>query len=185
MNVSLNPSQSNTRQGVITLLAKDALTGLEGRLCQVVNDGGVAKAAVPTAVTTICIFIVAAGAAAASEVQIEPIASNDQCRVRAYGTGNAGDILVLADPTANSGAQAGMVAKIGATAGQYFSPGIAEEAFVDGQLVLVRPLPRLVRVASADTLTALTFTSGGATGPEVAALRTAIHTCLTLQGLMA
>ena len=39
-------------------------------------------------------------------------------------------------------------------------------------------------VPSADTLTALTFTAGGATGPEVAALRAAILAILQAQGLV-
>ncbi|MBI5771910.1 MAG: hypothetical protein HZA93_29325 [Verrucomicrobia bacterium] len=40
-------------------------------------------------------------------------------------------------------------------------------------------------VASADGLTALNFTAGGATGPEVAALRDAVKAILQAQKLMA
>jgi hypothetical protein len=38
-----------------------------------------------------------------------------------------------------------------ATEGVYFSPGIAEEDFADEQLVLIRPMPRLVHVGAAFT----------------------------------
>ena len=58
--------------------------------------------------------------------------------------------------------------------------------FLDGDTS--KPLVDTTRmsavVPSADTLTALTFTSGGATGPEVAALRAAVLAILQAQNLV-
>jgi hypothetical protein len=57
------------------------------------------------------------------------------------GTCNPGDALVLA---AIAGSDAGKVRVDPGTTGTYYSPGIAEEAGVDGQHVKVRPLPRII-----------------------------------------
>jgi hypothetical protein len=185
MNVQLNPKQSDTKVGAIILPATADLTGKENRLVKITNDGGVAKFALPAAVTDLAQFILASGDVAANDNSAEAPDLGGNARVTLNGTCNPGDILVLCDPTASAGVNAGKVQTVPATAGQYFSPGVAEEAGVDEQSVRFRPLPRLIRVASTDTLTALTFTTGGATGPEVGALRTALKTILEAQGLMA
>ena len=63
---------------------------------------------------------------------------NRSVRIVAKGTGNPGDLLVLADG-ATVAADKGKVRKVPATAGTYRLVAIAEEAFADGQLVKARP----------------------------------------------
>jgi hypothetical protein len=184
MNALLNPTQSDTKKGDIVVIANGNLTGLEGYLSKLISVGGITQASLPTSQRDIALFLVANGDIAGNEVAVEAPSSSN-FRVKAKGAGAAGIVLVLADPAGDAGADAGMVTAIPATPGVYFSPGIAEEDFLDGQLVLARPFPRMVTVASADTLSALAFTADGATGPEVAALRTAIKTILEAQGVMA
>jgi hypothetical protein len=181
MNIQLNPTQSDTKAGDIVVIANVDLTGKEGYLAKLISAGGVTKAALPASQRDIALFIVDNGDIAGNEVAVEA-PSNTNFRVKAKGSGSAGAVLVLADPS--TAADAGKVITIPATPGRYFSPGIAEEDFVEGQLVLVRPFPRQVTVASADTLTALTFTALGATGPEVGALRDALKAILEAQGVM-
>ena len=184
MNSLLNPTQSDTKAGDIVVIASVDLTGNEGLLVKLISVGGITQAALPASQKDLAFYVVASGTSAGGESAIEaPSLSN--FRVKAKGAGAAGGILVLADPTASSGADAGKVIALPVTPGVYFSPGIAEEDFTEGQLVLARPLPRLVHVASADTLTALEFTSAGATGAEVEALVAAVKAILEAQGLMA
>jgi len=59
-------------------------------------------------------------------------------RVALKGTCNPGDVLVLADVA--TAADKGKVRALPAVAGTYRGLGIAEQAGVDGQLVLVRPV---------------------------------------------
>ena len=58
-------------------------------------------------------------------------------RLVAKGAGNPGDLLVLADGVTTA-ADKGKVRKP-TTTGTYRLVGVAEEAFVDGQLVRMRP----------------------------------------------
>jgi hypothetical protein len=164
MNPILSGIQSDIKAGEITLLAHDNLTGLQGFLVKVGNDSGVPKFYLITAVTDIAPFILESDDVAGKPVYGEVPSTNENARVKAYGTGSAGDILVLADPTANSGAQAGMVRSLvgnhAPTApGKYWSFGIAEENFVDGQLVKARFLPRHASITS--PLNTITDNSGG------------------------
>lgn len=182
MNVQLNPTQGDTKAGDINVIAKDNLTGLEGYLVKLTSVGDATQAALPNSQRDLALFVIGSGDAAGNNVAIEA-PSNTNFRVKAKGAGNAGDVLVLADPS--TAADAGRVIALPVTPGVYFSPGIAEEDFAEGQLVLARPLPRLVSVASADALSALTFTAAGATGPQVAALRDALKAILEAQKLMA
>lgn len=182
MNVQTNPQQSDTKAGEITVIAAADLSGLESRLVKLTSDGGVTKASLPATRRDIALFVVATGDIAGNEVAIEAPSSTN-VRIKAKGAGSAGGIVVLADPAI--AADAGKVAAVPVTPGVYFSPGIAEEDFQDGQLVLVRPFPRLVSVASADSLTALTFTGAGATGAEVEALRNAVLAILQTQKIVA
>ncbi len=175
--------QSNTKGGPIVVTSADDLSELNARLVKLTDGGSSAKAALPTSVTDLALFAVVDGGGADEESNIMPLSPHHQMRVKAKGTGNAGDVLALADPLA--AADKGKVRALPGTAGIYFSPGVAEEDFVDGQFVLIRPLPRLVGVKSADTLSALTFTAGGATGTEVGALRDAILAIARAQGLVA
>ena len=187
------PTQSNTKLGHRPFVGAAGLVNKEGLLVVLSSNAGVPTVALPTAVTDIpCGLLVDDGATqtsasnlAGQNVEVQPLDPGENIRIRAYNAGAAGVKLVTADPTANAGAQAGMVKAVSATPGVYVQIGVAEEDFVDGQLVLVRPALQLVRVKSADSLTALTFTALGATGAEVGALRDAVKTLIETQGLMA
>jgi len=181
MNVELNPTQSDTKAGAISVFASSDLTGLEGYLVKLVSNGGVTSAALPVSQRDIALFLVDDGGPAGNVISIEAPSSTN-FRVKAKGGGTTGAVLVLADPA--TAADAGKVIAVPATAGRYFSPGVAEEDFADGQLVLVRPFPRIVTVASADTLSALNFTAAAATGPEVGALRDAVKAILETHGVL-
>ncbi|SRR5581483_3280721 len=136
-------TQSNTQRGPLNFAMAADLTGLDGRLLKLTHNGdGLTQVALPAAVNDITLFVLD-DAGVGKAIPLDPAQNT---RVRAKGAGNAGDVLVLSDPAAAAGAHAGKAEAIGATAGVYFSPGIAEEKFVDGQLVLIRPFPRLVTV---------------------------------------
>ena len=59
----------------------------------------------------------------------------------AKGAGNPGDLLVLADGVTTAADKGKVRSKAGLTTGSgtYRLVGVAEEAFVDGQLVRMRP----------------------------------------------
>lgn len=135
----MNPTQSNTQAGAIVRKANVNLTGLEGYLAKLINNAGSNEAALPTAITDRTLFLVDDGAAAGENASIAPLEPGKQYRVKAKGTGVCGDPLSLA---AIAGADAGKVRKVPATAGTYHAILVAEETFVDGQLVLCRPISR-------------------------------------------
>ena len=164
MNPSLNPDQSNTKAGAIQVVAAEALPAAS-RLVVLVDDTGVAEAQLPNAVTDLALYLTAESAASGAKVWLEPIIAGDNFRCRLEGVCSAGEVLVLADPTGDSGADAGMVQDLPATAGVYFSPGIAEEAGADGQLVLIRPFPRMVTVGTAFTGATPAATAATSTTP--------------------
>ncbi len=151
MNLTLNPQQTDTKSGPIALKATVDLTGLESRLVKITNSGGAAKFALPSAVSDLAFFVIASGNAAASDNWAEQPEPGANFRVRLHGTCAPGDVLVLCDPAAGGGANAGKIEALGATAGSYFSIGVAQEAGMDEQLVLVRFLPRLVQRSAAFT----------------------------------
>lgn len=138
----MGETQSNTKRGLIVLPAFDDLTAKEGYLVKIVDDSNVAKAALPDDEADETLYIVETGGAADADVQLLPLDPGTNMRAVATGTGNAGERLALADPAAN----AGEVETLSATADTYFSPGIAEEDFVDGQLVRFRPAPKEIVV---------------------------------------
>lgn len=134
MNVILNGSQSNTRRGDITLLGSVDLTGKENQALKIVNSGGVAKFALPTAITDMVPFICMSGDAAGSETAGEAPARNENCRVLVSGAVAPGDKLSL-DPN-NLGKF--YVAGAGAGATNYWY--VAEETAAANGLCLVRPI---------------------------------------------
>jgi len=139
MNVILNPGQSDTRKGARTLLATSDLTGKENYLLKITNDGGVAKFALPAAVTDFAVFICASGDVAANDNSAEAPGVDENCRVLLTGTCNPGDPLCL-DPN-NWGKVYVPAGSSGATNVLF----VAEEAGVAGQLVLSRrvgPYPK-------------------------------------------
>jgi hypothetical protein len=80
--------------------------------------------------------VVGEGAADAALASVTPIVPERNTRLKLKGTCNPGDQLVLA---AIAGSDAGMVRLIPTAGGTYRVIAIAEEAGVDGQLVLCRP----------------------------------------------
>lgn len=144
-------SQTNTQPDARVLNSAVALTGLEGRLVKLADGGSIPEVDLPGAVTDLALLIVTEGGALDQPSEVISLLTEGNRRVRLNGTVAAGVPVVLCDPTASSGANAGKVETLPSTAGLYFSPGIAEEDGVDEQLVLIRPLPRLIVVAAAFT----------------------------------
>lgn len=138
-------SQSNTRAGAIRVLAGESLTDKAGYLVKMTHDGGVAEVKRPTDVADATLFVVVEGAGDGELVSVQPIEGGRNIRAALKGTCNPGDVMCLA---AIAGSDAGKVAVLTAAADTYFGVGVAEEAGVDGQLVLVRPAPQLKLVVT-------------------------------------
>jgi hypothetical protein len=143
----MNPTQSNTVQGSRKFNSGESLVGKEGYLVALVDGGSIAELLLPLSVLTLCLFLVDMGVAEDENSDAQPLVTGDERRIKAKGGGSAGDVLVLADPS--TPADKGKVRTVPATEGAYFSPGVAQEDFVDGQLVLARVLPRLHFVGAA------------------------------------
>lgn len=148
MNIELNPNQTSIKAGDVSYACATDLTGKENFLTKLANAGGIATLTLPAATTDInCAWVVMSGDTVAAGSAAEVPSTGTQCRLKAYGTGATGDLLILADPTANSGAQAGMVRSFtgshapSSSSGTYWVFGQAEESFIDGQFVLARFLP--------------------------------------------
>ena len=129
-------SQSNTRVGAIRVLAGEDLTGKKDYLVKMTHDTGVPEVKLPAAITDYSLYVVIEGAADAALVSVRPIEAGRNVRLRLKGTCNPGDVLVLA---AIAGSDAGMVRALPTAGGTYRGLAFAEEAGVDGQLVLARP----------------------------------------------
>ena len=134
MNVLLNGLQSGTQSGARTLPAAVDLTGCENLLWKVVNNGGAANFALPTAAGDVAVFIGASGGPAGSDVAAEAPDLAENARVMLDGDCSPGDALSL------SPAKWGRIYKPAAGAGAVYYQFIAEEAGADGQLVVVRPI---------------------------------------------
>lgn len=134
--------QSNTQFGDVPVIAAEDLTASEGRLV-VIDDAG--QAALPATVADPALHVVVEGAPSGVAAGLRPLAHAQQVRLRLKGGILAGTRLVLANP---GGGDAGLVTAIGTAPGLYHSPGIALETGSDGQLLLVRPDPRPIHVAS-------------------------------------
>lgn len=145
----MNPTQSNTVQGSRKFNSGESLVGKEGFLVALVDAGSIAELVLPTTASQLALFLVDMGVAEDENSDAQPLVTGDERRMIAKGAGSAGDILALADPS--TPADKGKVRAAPATQGIYFSPGVAQEDFADGQHVLVRVLPRLHIVGSAFT----------------------------------
>jgi hypothetical protein len=129
-------SQSNTRVGDFRVLAGESLVGMEGRLVRMTHDTQVPEVKLPDTVTDFGIYVVIEGAADAALVSVKPLENGRNVRLSLDGTCNPGDLLV---PAAIDGTKDGKVRALPADAGTYRGIAVAEEAGVDGQLVLCRP----------------------------------------------
>jgi hypothetical protein len=143
----MNPTQSNIVQGSKKFNSGESLIGKEGYLAVLVDAGSIAELLLPTAVSLLALYLVDMGAAEDALSDVQPLVTGDERRLKANGAGSAGAVLVLEDP--GTAANKGKVRTVPATEGVYFSPGVAEEDFVDEQLVRTRILPRLVFIGTA------------------------------------
>jgi hypothetical protein len=100
------------------------------------HDTGVPEVKLPAAITDITPYLIGDSAADTELAEVVPLEDGRNVRLKLKGTCNPGDQLVLA---AIAGSDAGMVRLIPTAAGTYRVIAIAEEAGVDGQLVLCRP----------------------------------------------
>ena len=136
--------QTGTVQGKFPINSGIALTGLENRLVKMADGGSIPEVLLPTDVADLALYVVEEGGALDEDSVVMPLEAGKQVLIRANGTGSAGAVLALC---AVGGSDVGKVETISASADTYFSPGIAEEDFVDEQLVKVRVFPRLIVVS--------------------------------------
>lgn len=136
MNVQLNPTQSDTRAGEITLPGSVDLTGKEGYLLKLVNNAGAANFALPAATDDFAVYICASGDVAGQPSAGESPTTGENCRLKLKGTCVPGDELALADPS--TAADAGKVRKRLTTTGTWRTLFVAEESGADGQFVKAR-----------------------------------------------
>ena len=130
-------SQSNTRVGDVPVVAGEDLTGTEGLLAVVSNDSGTPVAGLPASNDALALYVVIEGTAAGGNSTLRPLDPGRNVRVRLEGVCDPGDVLVLADTA--TPADKGKVRALPSAAGTYRGLALAEEAGVDGQLVLARP----------------------------------------------
>ena len=131
-------SQSNTHDGDILVTANEDLSTYADVLVAPYNSAGQLVVTRPAANNDYAVYVLVYGAPVGGKATVRPMDPNRTVRVTAKGTGNPGDLLVLADGVTTA-ADKGKVRKVPATTGTYRIVGVAEEAFVDGQLVRVRP----------------------------------------------
>lgn len=130
-------SQSNTHEGDLLITANEDLSALADVLVAPYNSSGQLVVTRPAANNDYAVYVLVYGVTSGGKATVRPLNPNRTVRVVAKGTGNPGDLLVLADGVTTA-ADKGKVRKPTA-AGTYRLVGIAEEAFVDGQLVRMRP----------------------------------------------
>jgi len=129
-------TQSNTRAGSFPVLAGEDLTDKEGFLVQMTHDTGVPEVKLPAAITDITPYVVGEGSEDTGLSTVIPLEAERNVRLKLKGTCNPGDKLVLA---AIATGDSGKVRLIPTVGGTYRAIAIAEEAGVDGQLVMCRP----------------------------------------------
>ena len=135
MNVALNPGQSDTRVGDISLPGNSNLTGKENLLVKIVNNGGVANFDLPNSVDDQAIFVLGSGDVAGNQCAAEAPSLNESCRVMVDST----NAIVPGDKLALSPNTPGALYKPVAGAGAHRYTFIAEEAVAAGA-VLVNPI---------------------------------------------
>jgi len=130
-------SQSNTREGDLEFLAGEDLTGKEGYVVKIHSVDGEPRMKVPTIANDRAVFVLVKGAVEGDWVTVRPMDGSRNVRLRLKGTTYPGNILVLADPA--TAADRGMVRDLPNIEGTWRCVALAEEAGIDGQLVLCRP----------------------------------------------
>jgi hypothetical protein len=131
-------SQSNTHDGDLLLTTGEDLSTYADVLVAPYNSSGQLVVTRPAANNDYALYVLVYGAPPAGKATVRPLSPSRQVRVTAKGTGNPGDLLSLADGVTTA-ADKGKVRKVPTTSGTYRLVGVAEEAFVDGQLVRMRP----------------------------------------------
>ncbi|HEX4141320.1 MAG TPA: hypothetical protein VHY09_13305 [Candidatus Methylacidiphilales bacterium] len=134
-------SQSNTQEGDFLITANENLSTYADVLVAPYNSGGALVTTRPAANNDSAVYVLLYGAPSGGQATVRPLNPNRTVRIVAKGTGNPGDLLVLADgvTTAADRGKVRSVAGLTTGSGTYRVVGIAEEAFVDGQLVRTRP----------------------------------------------
>lgn len=95
-------------------------------------DGALAVVALPAAVTDNCEGV-ADDCLSTIRTSVNPLSPNKEIRVLMYGTGSAGDELIL------TAAAYGRLCTRASGSANYFVKGVALENFVPGQMARVRP----------------------------------------------
>jgi hypothetical protein len=134
-------SQSNTHEGDILITANEDLSTYADVLVVPYNSGGQLVVTRPAANNDPAVYVLLYGAVPGAKATVRPMNPNRSVRITAKGTGNPGDLLVLADGVTTDADRGKVRSKASLTTGSgtYRVVGIAEEAFVDGQLVRTRP----------------------------------------------
>ena len=128
-------SQSNTRVGDIRVKAGMELTGKEGYLAKMSDAWGPVVELVKFTGDR-PLYVVLEGATTTKLASVRPLDPARNVRMVLSGICNPGQVLVA---MVDAGADNGKVKALPTVAGTYFGVAIAEEAGVDGQLVLARP----------------------------------------------
>jgi hypothetical protein len=134
-------SQSNTKEGDLLIAANEDLSLLADVLVAPYNNSGQLVVTRPAANNDPAIYLLIYGAVQGSPATVRPMDPSRSVRIVAKGTGNPGDLLVLADGVSVPADKGKIRSKSALTAGSgtYRVVAIAEEAFVDSQLAKVRP----------------------------------------------
>jgi hypothetical protein len=130
-------SQSNTHEGDLLITANEDLSTYADVLVAPYNNAGLLVVTRPAANNDYALYVLVYGATLGGKATVRPLSPTRTVRILAKGAGNPGDLLVLADGVTTA-ADKGKVRKPTAS-GTYRIVAIAEEAFVDGQLVRARP----------------------------------------------
>ena len=128
-------SQSNIKQGDFVIPAGEDLTGKEDHLVVMNHASGIPEVKLPTHASDYAFYVLLEGAADESNVSIRPLEPGRSFRLKLSGACNPGDSLVLADVSTNPGQVRALPT---GTPGTYRVLAVAEQAGVDGQLVLCR-----------------------------------------------
>jgi hypothetical protein len=131
--------QTNVKSGPIPAACGEDLSNATDLLVALSHDAGTPQMLLPAAQDDLVPYLVLEGATEGENGSFMPLHLDQNIRVPIVGICNPGDTLVLADPAVEG--QAGKVTVLPEDAGDYRGVGLAEEQGIDGQLLLLRPLP--------------------------------------------